>query len=248
MSVQNRTETLRSFDGGLAVRLEGLCRELTHSGEVQMQKTTSTLDEAAPEPGHLVYLRAKNISVNLNGLEPVVFSAVDACTFLQVAQIYLAPTTAAAASFFDYLEAMLPFAISHVRSRNQRPFYHAAGDRSYHEFSEIVGEKGCSHSLITNVSQDPLYGIACKFMFGGITEGSIVGASEVELQRDLVHFLFYHNNFRSIPWLAGKTPLQKLAEFEGFSSLRLFDPFTNPRSIDGGGGDRWAAPTEGAGR
>jgi len=233
MSAQERMETLRSLDAQLAVRLEGLCRELTQTGEVHMQKMTSTLDEAAPKPGDLVYLRAKNLSVKLNGLEPVVFSAVDACTFLQLAQIYLAPTTAAAASFLDYIVGTFPFVVSHVRTRNQRPFYHATGDRSYHEFSEIVAEKSCTHSLITNISQDPLYGIADKLMFGGITEGSIVGATEGELQRDLIHFLFYHNNFRSIPWLAGKTPLQKLATFEGFANWRLFDPYTNAINTNG---------------
>ncbi|HTY37528.1 MAG TPA: hypothetical protein VMH23_10470, partial [Bacteroidota bacterium] len=95
MSAQDRMETLRSLDAQLAVRLEGLCRELTQSGDVQMKEMATTLDEAAPMPGHLVYLRAKNLTVKLNGLEPVVFSAVDACTFLQLAQIYLAPTTAA---------------------------------------------------------------------------------------------------------------------------------------------------------
>ena len=225
-------ETLRSLDAQLAVRLEGLCRELTQTGDVHMHKMTSTLDETAPKPGNLVYLKAKNLSVKLNGLEPVVFSAVDACTFLQLAQIFLAPTTAAAASFLDYILGTFPFIVSQIRTRNQRPFYHSTGDRSYHEFSEIVADKGCSHSLITSISQDPLYGIADKLMFGGISEGSIVGSTEGELQRDLVHFLFYHNNFRSIPWLAGKTPLQKLATFEGFVSWRLFDPYTSAGNVE----------------
>ncbi|MCX6135599.1 MAG: hypothetical protein NTU47_17465 [Ignavibacteriales bacterium] len=241
MSAQERTETIRSLDAPLAVRLEGLCRELTQTGEVQMQNIVSTLDEVAPKPGHLVFLRAKDLSMNVNGLQPVVFSAVDACTFLQVAQVYLAPTTAAAASFFDHALETFPFVVSHVRSRNQRPFYHAAGDRSYHEFSEIIEEKGCSHSIITKVSQDPLYGIADKFMFGGIVEGSIVGASEGELHRDLVHFLFFHNNCRSIPWLGGRTPLQKLAAFEGFAGWRSFDPFSNERVHNGGAGERRSA-------
>jgi hypothetical protein len=246
MSLQERTETMRSLDAHLAVRLEGLCRELTHSGEAQIRRMISTLDETAPKPGHLIYFKAKNLSVELNGLQPVVFSAVDACTFLQVAQIYLAPTTAAASAFFDYSQGKFPFVLSAVRTRNQRPFYHATGERSYHEFSEIIGEKGCSHSVITNLSQDPLYEIAGKLMFGGITEGSFVGVTEAQLQRDLIHFLFYHNNFRSIPWLGGMTPLQKLASFEGFSSWRLFDPFTNARSMYGEEGGARIASSAGA--
>lgn len=230
MSTQNRMDMHGSLDAQLAVRLESLCRELTHTGELQMKKMVSSLDEAAPNPGALVYLRTKHLSVKLNGLEPVVFSAIDACTFLQVAQIYLAETTAAAASFFDFVMQTLPFSVLHVRSRNHRPFYHSSGDRSYHDFTELVGEKGCAHSLITTDAQDPLFGIAEKFMFGGITEGSVIGGSEGELQRELVHFLFFHNNYRSISWLQGKTPVQKLATLEAFPGWHSFDPYRSPMS------------------
>jgi len=236
MSTQERIEAPHSLDSQLAARLDSLCRELTHSGEAHMQKMAFTHDEAAPHPGLLVYLMAKNLSVRLNGFEPVVFSAVDACTFLQVAQIYLTPTTAAAASFVDFARQAFPFTTIHLRTRNQRPFYHAAGDRSYHDFTEIVEDRGCSHSLITNPSLDPLYGITAKFMFGGIAEGSMVRLSEGELQRDLMHFLFFHNNYRSIPWLEGKTPLQKLATFEGFAGWHTFDPFGNQGRNEGHNG------------
>lgn len=229
MSTQDSVERLHSLDGQLAVRLDNLCRELTQTGDLHMQKMVSTLDEAAPKPGLLVYLKARTLSVKLNGLEPVVFSAVDACTFLQVAQIYLAPTTAAAASFFEFANESFPFTLRHIRTRNQRPFYHAAGDGSYHDFTEMVGERGCSHSLLTTASQDPLYAIADKFTFGGIVEGSIAGTSEGELQRDLLHFLFFHNNFRSIPWLEGKTPVQKLSTFETFAGWHSFDPYGNTK-------------------
>jgi hypothetical protein len=228
MSTQNRLDMHGILDAQLAVRLESLCRELTHTGELQMKKMASSLDEAAPNPGALVYLRTKRLSVKLNGLEPVVFSAIDACTFLQVAQIYLVETTAAAASFFDFVVQTLPFTVVHLRSRNQRPFYYSSGDRSYHDFTELVGEKGCAHSLISTNAQDPLFGIAEKFMFGGISEGSVIGGSEGELQRELVHFLFFHNNYRSIPWLQGKTPVQKLASFSAFPGWHSFDPYRSP--------------------
>lgn len=224
MSTQDTSEKLSSLNGVLAARFEDLSRDLTHMGDVHMQKTLSTLDAAAPKPGSLVYLTARTFSVKLNGLEPVVFSAVDACTFLQVAQIYLAPTTAAAVLFFDFAKQSFPFPLTQVRTRNQRPFNHTAPDRSFHGFTEMVGERGCPHVFLTNVSRGPFFDIADRFTFGSIVQEPIVGTSDGKLQRDLVQFLFFHNNYRPILWLEGKTPLQKLITFEGFAGRHSFDP------------------------
>ena len=57
-----------------------------------------------------------------------------------------------------------------------------------------------------------------------MNEGMNGPASEREHYRALTQFLLYHNNYRSIPWLDGNTPLQKLKSFDGYAPLHSFCP------------------------
>jgi hypothetical protein len=91
------------------------------------------------------------------------------------------------------------------------------------------------HSIIPGKSEDALFSITSRLAFGAMSEGSIVPGSAQELQRELGQFLFFHNNYRSIPWLDGNTPLQKLKTFEGFAALHTFSSNEEPR---GGSGHR----------
>ena len=210
------------------IGLQSLCTELSHSGQLYLGKIAVLIDELAPRPGSLLYVQAKKLTIRVNGLEPVIFSAVDATTHLQVAQVYLALTTAAAVSFFDFVAQSFPFRISQIRSRDEKPFHHPTCDQSCRDFTAMMGKKELVHSIIANPSHDVLLSLTSRLMFGGINEGSMVLTSEQDVQRELARFLLFHNNYRPIPWLEGRTPIQKLKSFNGFAGVHLFDPYGLP--------------------
>lgn len=245
MSMQDELSAKRVLNGGDDSGLQALCAGLSHTGKIYLDKIAAAINEVAPDPGLLVYVTARKLSIPLNGLDPVLFSAIDATTHLQVAQAYLSLTTAAAWSFIEFAAKSLPFPIIQIRTPVQRPFARLAEPLSTRDFSGLIGRLGCVHSLITDPQGDALLSVTSRLRFGGIEEGSLVCASSLELQRELGQFLFFHNNYRSIPWLEGKTPLQKLKTFERYGSLHSFSP------MDAGAGSKPASqkgPAHGSGR
>jgi hypothetical protein len=207
------------------LKLEGLCRELSRTAQHQLEQVVSAMTRLAPRPGVLVNVQVHKLAIRMSGFEPVVFSAIDASTLLQVAQVYLTSTTAAAVSFVDFAERSFPFKILHIMTRQEKPFVSVRGQESHRDFSAIMSSKGVTHSIANHPGRDPIFHLTSRLTFGGISEGFIASASEGEVQRELAHFLFFHNNYRSVPWLGGKTPVQKLGSFEGYVRMETFDPY-----------------------
>jgi hypothetical protein len=215
----------RSYeDGQVPVAFQSLCSELSRSGQLYLQQISAILNELAPRPGVLVYVYSRKLAVRLDGLEPIVFSAIDASTQLQVAQVHLAMTTAAALSFVDFAVRSFPFPIQQMRTRREVPFHNSASSKSRHDFAALMAQRDIIHSLTSDVPPDALASISSKLLFGGMAEGYTLRGSERELQHQLAQFLFFHNNHRSIPWLDGQSPLQKLKTFEGFPRIHSFNP------------------------
>lgn len=204
--------------------IQSLCTELSHTGQLYLQRITLAINEVAPRPGTLVYFTARKLAIQLNGLDVVVYSAIDACTLLQVAQAYHSLTTAAAVSFVDFVAETFLFDLSQIRTPAERPFHNSTNPPCNRDFSVLIEKRGYIHSPITDPSQDALYATSSKLLFGGISEGALVHVSAQELQRELARFLFFHNNFRYVACLGGKTPLQKLRTFEGFDGIHSFSP------------------------
>jgi hypothetical protein len=202
-----------------------LCVELQHAGMSCLEKVALLKCEVVPTPGRIVYLHTATLETRLSGLAPVIFSAVDATTHLQIAQAYFAMTSAAALSFAEFAARSFPFPIVEFRSRKVTPFHNPENDRPHRDFRALIGERGYLHSFVETRSSDALFSITSKMVFGASTAGSALPASTHELQRDLTRFVFYHNNLRSISWLKGKTPVQKLRTFTGFRGMRSFSPW-----------------------
>jgi hypothetical protein len=206
------------------VALESLCMKLSHTGQLQLQRIASAIDQLAPSPGRIVYLHTTKLAIRLSGLQPVIFSAVDATTHMQVAQANFAMTSAAALSFVDFAARSFPFPIGEFKTRQAAPFHNPDDHRPHRDFATLVGEQGYVHSFVESHSTDALFSITSKMVFRGACEGLAFPASSYELQRDLNQFLFFHNNFRIIPWLEGKTPIQKLRTFKSFEGIHSFSP------------------------
>lgn len=224
MALHNRLHDHSFKDVQNPVGLESLCGELNRTGQSQLERIMTLKDKLAPRPGSMILIDARKLAIELNGLGAVLFTAVDAATFLQVAQLYVTMTTAAAVSFVEYVSKSFPFPIQRVKSRDERPFQRAAGDQNHRDFTSLLDEKGYEHSPISTSAEASLYTVIAKTVFGGISEGSLIGSSEGNLQRELNHFLFFHNNYRSVPWLGGRTPLQKLVGFKEYNWMHSFDP------------------------
>ncbi|MCX6141658.1 MAG: hypothetical protein NTZ35_00415 [Ignavibacteriales bacterium] len=242
MTADSRLPERQFADGQIPIAVQSLCSELSRSGQLYVRQISAFIDEIAPGPGSLVYVHANSLGVQLDGLEPAVFSAIDACTNLQVAQIYLASTAAGALSFVDFFVRRFPFSIQQIRTLRHSPFYGVAGRNDRHDFSAILAQRGILHTLIADKSRDALYSITSRLLFSKMTEGMNGPASEREHYRALTQFLLYHNNYHSIPWLDGNTPLQKLKSFDGYAPLHSFCPFeeADPRT-DFRTSEKWKA-------
>ncbi len=204
---------------------QNFCTELTSAGQPYLERIALAVDEVAPRPGILAYVMVRKLAIPLNGLDAVVFSAIDACTLLQVAQAYHSLTTAAALSFVDFVAESFPFPLSQIRTPAERPFANSTNPPCDRDFSVLAGERGYIHTCITKPSRDSLFLAISKLQFGEISEVGLVQVSAQKLQGELARFLFFHNNYRSILWLGGKTPIQKLRTFEGFDAIHSFSPY-----------------------
>ena len=227
MALRNSVDQFHPRNAQGPLGLDGLCGALNRSAQLQLEEVSRAMARLAPKPGALVHLQTHRLAIHMNGFEPVVFSAIDASTLLQVAQVYLTTTTAAAVTFVDFVAQCFPFRITHIRTKEENPFVTTGESESRRDFSEIMRQHGLVHSVTAAPSQDSLFALTSKLTFGGISEGSMSSSSETEVQTALAHFLFFHNNYRSVPWLGGKTPVQKLGTFEGIKRMDSFDPYAS---------------------
>ncbi|MCX6135092.1 MAG: hypothetical protein NTU47_14865 [Ignavibacteriales bacterium] len=206
------------------LEVDTLPRDLSHHGLLYLEKLALAIDEVAPKPGLLVYVAATILDQPINGLDAVLFSAIDVCTHLQVAQVYHSLTTAAAVSFVEFVAESFPLPISQIRTLAEPPFHDGSNQASKRNFSVLIGRQGFVHSPIADPSRDALLSITAKVHFKSLAGKGLVRASSHDLQREVGQFLLFHNNYRTIPWLGGKTPLQRLKFFEGFGSIHSFSP------------------------
>lgn len=190
-----------------------------------MKRLSTSLGELAPKPGYLVYLEAKTLSCQLNNMTPIIYSAIDVCTQMQVARLYLTMTIGSALDFLDFACHKFPFRISGVETPLGLPFANSSILQAHHRFTSAAAERGILHSIIPNRTESEVFSSISKLTFGGILEGSVEPASEQKLMRELINFLFFHNNHRSLPSLEGKAPLQKLKSFVGYERIHTFDPY-----------------------
>jgi hypothetical protein len=212
----------RFWDPQMPLEVDTLHRDLSFNGKRHLEKIALAIDDVAPKPGLLVYVTATNLALPVNGLDAVLFCAVDVTTHLQVAQAYHSLTTASAFSFVEFAAHCFPFPISHIRTLAERPFHNGSDHSSHRDFSVLVGRQGYIHFPIADASRDALFSITSRLLLGGLAGDCPAQSSSHDLQKEVGQFLFFHNNYRTIPWLGGKTPLQRLRSFEGYESIHTF--------------------------
>lgn len=191
----------------------------------RMVDLIKAINEIAPEPGTLVYVEAKRLSYNWDGWRPILFSAVDVCTHLQIARMYLTPTHASAIDFLQFLVHHYPFQLKEIRTNGDPVFINPFSTQSEHQFTAEAKKIGIFHTIALDPMNHPIMRVITKYVFGGAFEGSVEETSEEKVITGFVNFLFFHNNYRSLASLGGLTPLQKLNSFQGFENIIWFDPY-----------------------
>ena len=186
----------------------------------------SILDLVAPTPGFLVYVEATRLSNQVNEIEPLVFSAIDANTHLQIARLYLTASFASAIDFVEFILSRFPFPVLQIRTVDEAPFYAGSALPTNQRFSAFLQAHMVQHSVMSRPVNDELYPHLSKFTFAKMAAGSLNRISSDELMDGLSSYLLIHNNYRELPSLQGRTPLQKLHTFDRFKQLYSFDPFT----------------------
>ena len=193
--------------------------------EARMVRLASKLVRLAPKPGALVYLDAAKLPIQVSGMQPVVFSAFDACTHLQIARIYLTASFASIADFMDFVQHKFPFGLSRIRTATIEPFWVDPLTTTIQRFTNHLEAQGILHILVADRSQDDLFSV-----FDHLTFVHQAGSSQrlpaiPQLVGELITFLYFHNNNRAMASLNGKTPIQKLESFPGHEDVFSFDPF-----------------------
>jgi hypothetical protein len=113
-----------------------------------------------------------------------------------------------------------------MRTSDEAPFYVKSELPTRQRFSEFLQVHKVHHSIMNRPSRDELYPQLSKFTFAKMATGSLNKISSDELMEGLTSYLLIHNNYRELPALQGRTPLQKLHSFDRFKQLYSFDPYT----------------------
>jgi hypothetical protein len=200
--------------------------ELGQLGLKPVSQSRSVVDLVAPTPGFLVYIESSKLSNEVSETEPVVFSAIDASTHLQIARLYVTASFASAIDFVEFTVSRFPFPILQIRTADEPPFYLNSSLPTHQRFSEYLQSHMMHHSVMSRPLNDELYPQLSKFTFSKMAAGSLNRISSGELMEGLASYLLIHNNYRELPALQGRTPLQKLHSFDRFKQLYSFDPFT----------------------
>ena len=194
-------------------------------GEIKMARLASMLYRLAPKPGALVYLDSANLPIQLGDTRPTVFSAFDACTHIQIARVYLTDSFASAADFLDFVRRKLPFRISRIRTAAKEPFWVDPLPSPVRRFTSHLEAQGVLHMVVTDRSQDDFFSVFDHLTFVHQAGSSHRSPAIPELVGELIAFLYFHNNNRTMASLKGKTPVEKLKTFPGFEEVLSFDPF-----------------------
>ncbi|HAL57314.1 MAG TPA: hypothetical protein DCP63_12815 [Bacteroidetes bacterium] len=199
---------------------------LSGIGVLHLNQIVHSLEGIAPRPGSVVYVTKKGLTSKIDGTEPVLYSAIDVCTHLQVSRMYFTMTIASGVDFLDFVREKFPFRILEVRTKAELPFTNPAIHQMQHRFTVESVIRDIQHTIAYSPARDEVLSMLSRLTYGGVFEGFVDKPSEQKLFRELVNYLFFHNNHRSLPSLGGKTPLQKLKSFAAFERTFCFDPYS----------------------
>jgi hypothetical protein len=192
------------------------------------------IEQIAPRPGSRLFVEGRKLGCRWYGLQPMLFSAIDLCTHLQVARVYLTQTVASAVDFLDFLVSSYPFVIRELYTPPDLWFCDPEVPHVIHRFTRECALRNMVHSVLSNPSQDLITRKLRSYFYHGILESSRDKANEQAIIPDLRSYLLVHNNYTALDTISGQIPIDKLQTFSGFESVPQFDPYAqnpNPRAV-----------------
>ena len=197
----------------------------TGGPKIRVRDFEEVIEQIAPRPGSRLFLEGRKLSCRWYGLQPMLFSAIDLCTHLQVARVYLTQTVASAVDFLDFLVVSYPFMMREVYTPPDLWFCDPVVPQIIHRFSRECALRNMVHTVLSNPSQDVITRKLRSYFYHSMLETSENGGSEQAIIPDLRNYLYVHNNFTSLETIANQVPIEKLQTFSGFESVEQFDPY-----------------------
>lgn len=191
------------------------------------------IEQIAPRPGSKLFIEGRKLSCRWYGLQPMLFSAIDLCTHLQVARVYLTQTVASAVDFLDFLVASYPFLMRELYTPPDLWFCDPVVPQVIHRFSRECALRNVVHTVLSNPSQDVIIRRVRSYFYHSVLESSEGGGSEQAIIPDLRNYLLVHNNYTALETISNQVPIDKLHSYSGFESVEHFDPYgqsPNPRA------------------
>lgn len=208
--------------------LKGDAYNVAHSTggtNVRVRDFEEAIERIAPRPGSKLFIEGRKLSCRWYGLQPILFSAIDLCTHLQVGRVYLTQTVASAVDFLDFLVASYPFLMRELYTPPDLWFCDPVVPQVIHRFSRECALRNMVHTVLSNPSQDAIIRRLRSYFYHSMLESSESGVSEQAIIPDLRNYLLVHNNFTALDTIADQVPIDKLHTFAGFEEIEQFDPY-----------------------
>jgi hypothetical protein len=197
----------------------------TGAPSVRVRNFEEAIERIAPRPGTKLFIEGRKLNCRWYGLQPMLFSAIDLCTHLQVARVYLTQTVASAVDFLDFLVASYPFVMREVYTPPDLWFCDPVVPQVIHRFSRECALRNMVHTVLSNPSQDVIIRRLRAYFYHSVLESSGGSESEQAIIPDLRNYLLVHNNFTALDTIAEQVPIEKLRTFSGFEGVEQFDPY-----------------------
>jgi transposase len=184
-----------------------------------------------PQPGEIVQIAAKDITMYINHYQYVQYTALDTCTKLRISKIYRRLSWRSAADFVKFVIEKFPFSIKEMQTPSDGAFTNgsASSDISAILFEPVpvlAQKNNIKHTLLTDgkVRQLPVE----KLHQSDDEEFFKRNAHRKpeDLVRTAAEYVTLYNNHRKHEELSGLTPLQKLRSFSDFKNIVYFDPYS----------------------
>jgi len=199
----------------------------------QFRDLEEAIEQIAPRPGSKLFVEGRKLNCRWYGLQPMLFSAIDLCTHLQIARVYLTQTVASAVDFLDFLVASYPFLMRELYTPPDLWFCDPVVPQVIHRFSRECALRNMVHTVLSNPSQDVIIRRVRSYFYHSMLESSEGGGTEQAIIPDLRNYLLVHNNYTALETISNQVPIDKLRTYSGFESVGQFDPYahnSSPRS------------------
>jgi transposase len=183
------------------------------------------------QPGELVQIAFKDITMYINNYQYVQYTALDKCTRLRISKIYRRLSWRSAADFVKFVVEKFPFPIKEIQTPNDGAFTNgsASGDISAILFEPVpvLAQKNkIKHTIVGDgeMQQLPVEKLH-KTDDEEFFKRNAHRKAE-DLIRTATEYVTLYNNHRKHEELSGLTPLQKLRTFGDFKNIVYFDPYS----------------------